>query len=618
MIKKKILTAISLNKMTTHSDPYYEEEDTVISQTKEDEDEDEEKHVPIVLEDEQLEHCNIALDILQENRSFFDVSATGRGKTVIQSKVAKQLGLRPFVVCPVNGVSMWKKTLNRENIDYEAVLSYPTLIKEKHGYLSKSTHIHQTAKRSKTITTFTATDKFTQLLDFDYENDDGTVSPSGILLIFDEAQHYKNNSLQYKACLGLAQAVHTSDSISRICILSRTPIDKTVQVMNALQIIGFLDDIKLGYYSPAEGYVITGANCMFNRCRELDETLTNTIIQNSDITKANLVKALVHTLYKDVVLKYLSHGLPPKLYCDKYGNVCKIHIRDLYCKINKEDEKVFIESIQNIITETGYGTEEIKKDMKTMQIVKKCRMIRENRTVKTLVRLVTNNLLEDPHCKTAIACSHPGTLDSLLDQFEERGIKAKIIDGKTPKVERDRIMEIYQQDNNRYRVLLLNLTVASTSYSINDTCGRIKHVYIIPSYNIQDMSQIKGRFYRFGQQADVYIYYVYGDVGVDEASILDSLKSKTSVLKGNLQGCLGDEQFPTEYAKEYEDGKDLYMSLMEGYSENGRIAWVPDIHHLLPLNVQDKIKEVFMINSLVHDYPCLPNEILSQIVTNIY
>lgn len=83
---------------------------------------------------EQQNHHKILTKALKTHRAALDSSQTGCGKTVIAVEVARELGLKPLVVCPKIVLSSWKATLEEQGVEYLGILNYEKLRTGKTGF----------------------------------------------------------------------------------------------------------------------------------------------------------------------------------------------------------------------------------------------------------------------------------------------------------------------------------------------------------------------------------------------------------------------------------------------------------------------------------------------------
>ena len=128
----------------------------------------------VELLEHQIKHyASIKNSIITHSRSI-DASDTGTGKTYVTCKLAKELGLIPWVVCPKSVVGSWIKVIKLAGIKKYNIITYDQLM------LSND---------------LVKLNKETDNYDWDFESDENFKSNSKLnyLFIYDEAHKCKNS-----------------------------------------------------------------------------------------------------------------------------------------------------------------------------------------------------------------------------------------------------------------------------------------------------------------------------------------------------------------------------------------------------------------------------------------
>ena len=93
----------------------------------------------------QIIHVQNLVYSLQNNNTAIDGSDTGTGKTYAAIAAAKQLGLKPFVICPKSVLNNWKKVCQKFSVRPVCVVNYETIRRGKTydqvGVRVKSSHV---------------------------------------------------------------------------------------------------------------------------------------------------------------------------------------------------------------------------------------------------------------------------------------------------------------------------------------------------------------------------------------------------------------------------------------------------------------------------------------------
>lgn len=132
----------------------------------------------------QEEHAfKIKRDLIN-NQIVIDSSDPGTGKTFVSSSVVKDLKRHAFVICPLQVMSYWAKTLNEFDVDTYDIVNYETL---KSGYSYKT--------KSGRTSSF---DKVKCPYSYGTIKEPKYNFPSNVLVIFDEIHVCKNKTYTNK------------------------------------------------------------------------------------------------------------------------------------------------------------------------------------------------------------------------------------------------------------------------------------------------------------------------------------------------------------------------------------------------------------------------------------
>lgn len=157
--------------------------------------------------------CELVQDVVDNIINWgraANLSDPGIGKTYHTAAVCAQLGLQPFIVCPLNVVSKWIKVLKLFGVSYYGISNYESIKNGKYY-----------------INSIKANDKIkcpyiTKLTQKDNKNLFKWNLPSDAILIFDEAHKCKNIKSQNSKLLVSASLDHSI----KILLLSATLFDK--------------------------------------------------------------------------------------------------------------------------------------------------------------------------------------------------------------------------------------------------------------------------------------------------------------------------------------------------------------------------------------------------------
>jgi hypothetical protein len=119
--------------------------------------------------------------------------------------------------------------------------------------------------------------------------------------------------------------------------------------------------------------------------------------------------------------------------------------------------------------------------------------------------------------------------------------------------ERDKIIERFQRDDNKYRVLISNPKVGGVGIDLDDKTGKHpRYMYIAPSYMFIDQFQGTGRIHRKDTKSKATIRFVYSREFPWENGILDSMANKSKVARDMILSQNTNILFPGELDEEIE------------------------------------------------------------------
>jgi superfamily II DNA or RNA helicase len=259
-------------------------------------------YTDVTLYPHQNEHANKLTNILTNHPFALDLSPMGTGKTYCATHIAKTFGFkRVLVIAPISVIPKWKHMRDTHGLQLSDAMSYCSLRsvkckQPKHGLLTRidrrSEVINEDTGRpepggERDVVEFHATDLWKKYVS------------EGILLVVDEIQNVKNISSQYFSVKELIREILGSSSMSKVLLLSGTPIDKTEQVKNLFRAIGLITK-NLCQYDPGLGRTIA---------RGLDEIIQHHesyVTRNDPLIRDVLRKVREHRIYNMEMMRYQS------------------------------------------------------------------------------------------------------------------------------------------------------------------------------------------------------------------------------------------------------------------------------------------------------------------------
>jgi hypothetical protein len=258
--------------------------------------------IDVTLFPHQNEHANKLSSILKNYPFALDLSPMGTGKTYCATHIAKTFGFKHvLVIAPISVIPKWKHMRDTHGLQLIDAMSYCSLrsIKckqPKHGLLTRIDRRSEVINEDtglpepggeRDVVEFHATELWKKYVS------------EGILLVVDEIQNVKNISSQYFSVKELIREILGSSGMSKVLLLSGTPIDKTEQVKNLYRVIG-LTTKNLCQYDPGLGRTVA---------RGFDEIVQHHevyISQNDPLIHNVLHKKREHRVYNMNFMRYES------------------------------------------------------------------------------------------------------------------------------------------------------------------------------------------------------------------------------------------------------------------------------------------------------------------------
>lgn len=492
----------------------------------------------IILQNDQPEHVERLRTILTITYGAFDFSVMGSGKTFTSSKLSLLLGFENvIVVCPVSVEEKWLG-MSKYGVKIRNVISYQSLrsrtgSQPKHGLLSR-------IDPEEGSTIFLPTEKLLQMIQ------------EGCLVIFDEAQNIKNKNDQWLCCKAISTAILKNGGKSRFLLLSGTPIDKEEHAINLMSMMGFIRHPKLYNYNKEENSLkLFGAQELLNYCLSLEPEKTKQFLRVHRFQRDN-VHHLCYLLFQNVLKPRITSSMnPPKI---EVNIDCK---NGYYNILDEEDCDNLLRGIRSLCLITKHSEErEAEFTSENMGAITKCLMKIEKSKVSTFHRIGKYYLEKNPNCKIGIFMNYSEHIEDLKELFIE--YNPLVINGKTPKDKRQKIIDLYQKPDTEYRVIIGNLQVCCSGIDLNDCSpdGRFpRYAFASPNYVILNLHQLTRRFLRMNSTSNAVFRFVYGKVdGRKETSILNSLAKKSSIMEDTLDKQVEQGiKFPGQYEEDIEE-----------------------------------------------------------------
>jgi len=583
---------------------------------------------PIELYPYQIEH-KLKLDTIFNNSPFaFDFSMLGTGKTYTSSFIFSENLQGRFKhlisIAPVSVKSKWKYMEKEHGINLKKSISYCELRsvkfkQPKHGLLIRRDFTKQVQHEDGTTSE-------KECVEYRCSKEYLKLVNEGVLLVIDEIQNIKNLSNQLDACQELMrpiiegfykkQLISIENQIavlekqiedfkdklcptciskikqlqilnqtrqellnnpgnSRIILLSGSPIDKKKQVIHFYRALGIMESDRLSAINPQTWNVI------WKGMAEIEEYFIknwgNEEIQN---IKARFIYGKPREYELEEYCYLLFNKIMKKKICSSMNpppQTTNIYKRNAFYTLGVEHEvELLMKGVELLRKTTHFNQTTNTVDfgnsgMESLQGIIRALTMIETSKISLFVRIAQSALDENPNQKVVICVNYTDTIDDLMELLIQ--YNPLRMDGSLSSSQRGVVIDLFQQHNNEYRLLIGNLSVCSTGIDLDDQHGDFPRLCIVsPNYSTITLYQLSHRFQRANTKSDSTIHFVFCKESA-ELPILNALAKKSNVMKE-----VTEEQveygivFPGDY-EIWEDPDDINnISLTQAQIDKIKIA----------------------------------------------
>lgn len=475
-------------------------------------------------------------DVLSRSPFALDFSALGTGKTYTTSKLYQQLGLtNVIVVAPVSVKTKWEHMKRFHDINVSHSLSYNELrsVKgrvPKHGLLKRSDSTALVKYDNEFITIdkveFTSTDAYTDIV------------KNGVMLILDEIQNIKNFSAQFQACQGLILEIvkqyKSTQSKSRVVLISGSPIDKKEHVMNMFKCLDIMKAEYLCERVSYTSYKYDGLDQIMQYCSELEgrSLRYNEFMQYVySPLDAHACVEIAYQLFLKIFKKSLARSMinyaPENASCiRKFNGFFRIELPE-----DKQNLRMAVEDLCNT-AQYNPKTGTVAFFGSSFGAITNALMSIEFAKLNTFIRLASLHLFDKSKtCKVVICVSYKRSISVLTDYFQSKRLSTLVLNGSQNAKTRGKVLELFQKPSSEHRILVCNIVVCNSGIDLDDKHGSFpRTVFVSPIYNTITLYQLCHRFQRIDSKSSPDVFMVYGSE-TPEHSIINSLGRKSTVMK---------------------------------------------------------------------------------------
>lgn len=395
--------------------------------------------------DYQQAHCRILIEAIKKHGRALDCSITGAGKTYSSIALCKELGLKPFIICPKSMIQTWCNILKKDfQTDFYGIVNYESFINGNYYNMSLKKLVNPLLHIS-TETKYTENkSKIIKTIDWN-ENK----IPDDMIFIFDEAHRCKNHSTRNGIILSKLALTN-----AKILLISATIIDKDIYSKILVNVFR-LNEYE---YSPKRG-----------------------LLSNSQLMSK------LHTIlfpeygnrmrYDDVKDKFKSN----LVFIDVEEMINATEIQKNYIYL-----KQAIKNIKKKMRKTsGLGT--IIRTLQKIEILK----------VPKFVEIAEKSIAENK--SVVVFFNYNASIYHFCDNLSFK--TDCIVFGEQNS--ETRLKNIDNFNSGKSKIIICNIKAGGVSISLHDTLGLNQRVSLIsPTWSAQDLIQCLGRIHRANAKSD--------------------------------------------------------------------------------------------------------------------
>lgn len=518
----------------------------------------------VVLLEEQKPHAERILRILTNPRygyGYLDTSEMGCGKTYVLAFIAQAMMKRPLILCPTNVIPVWTAICEEYSLRPIAIIGFESLIstaghQPKHGFLTRI---------DGPTVEFRPTMALVRVLE-----DSEAFGGNGIVLVVDEAQKCKNDSMTTSAVSCLTLSVSQYSPRSRFAFLSGSIYDNEDNAVNIMRAMGLVSEHRVGTTNVATGmFTGMGVNQAIAFAALIDEAGTRAILSRFDAQekwRTTDAKKVCHALFVGVIKVAIGSAMPQL--------AIPHHIYDGFFSMNQNETDALNKALSNL-KDVAEKNGEVKMGGKVLGDVMQAHMAVQASKVPIFYRLTKSILRMNPSAKVICALCYKDPIGALLKTFEEdpefrtKGYKALVLVGDVEMKYRAQIIRLFNEDP-QYNILVMSSQIGNLGNSFHDLVGNApRWLLAAPTFDLIGSFQLTHRIIRAGTMSIPTVIFVYcNSAGEQEDHILQNLCPKGNVLRETMEEHMKSIPLPGSYPRYTE-------------SENG---FMDDIHASIQTN----------------------------------
>ena len=176
----------------------------------------------------------------------------------------------------------------------------------------------------------------------------------------------------------------------------------------------------------------------------------------------------------------------------------------------------------------------------------------------------------------ALSFDYPSPIQSLRAAFP----KALLFNGRVSKQDRQKNVDLFNDDSAGFDVLIVQSDAGSTGISLHDTTGKFQRVIVNIGQPVKPakLRQTEGRIYRVGQSSNAIQRYMTTGTGWERAAFADTIAGRAETVDNLAKGSDALVSIKEALIRAYEEADYYEPSALDGVGgkaydeENARIS----------------------------------------------
>lgn len=413
--------------------------------------------------------------------TIFNKAIMGSGKTGVTMMTAKRMGAKLGIICPKLVVNVWIESMNKFK-EFAGLIEF---VESYETFKSTRTPRYVTLDNGRVI----ANESLQKL-----------IRKKDMIFVLDEVQKAKNEGTDTAQSLFALTELLQDEGRGKVIILSGTPMDFKRCSVAMLKYLDTYQSRDIVTYRPLE---LKGIYEVIEFLRDIigvDKKIINELmVRLKGIKKKEQIIDISYDILSNYVLPKVSVFIDVKF---------KMRIEKKFFKLTDSEYKEYMELVEDIQNSDPFGSG--KYSMTTC-----LRVAEEWKSTKIFVRVCDELLKQKKNSKCVLGFSFTDSIDLAFKMLSGMGYAPLVISGEV-KSEKTRTsyIKMFQEQNLKYRIMILQTDSGGAGISLDDTTGDYPRFMLLSPSSMKYLNILQSMFRiaRITTKSlpEVYIVYGYG------------------------------------------------------------------------------------------------------------